>query len=53
MKSHVDNFDVHMGPYNSAQVADLIGIYILDMLGLIVLRAGGALPGWWNYLHPG
>ena len=33
-----------MGAYNSAQVADLIGIYILDMLGCIVkLRADGAL----------
>ena len=36
VKSHEDNFDVPMSAYNSAQVADLIGIYILDMLGCIV-----------------
>ena len=36
MKSHVDNFDVPMGTYGSAQVADLRGIYILDTLGRIV-----------------
>ena len=36
VKSHVDNFDVPMGAYNSAQVADLVGIYILDTLGRIV-----------------
>ena len=36
MKSHVDNFDVPMGAYDSAQVANLIGIYILDTLGCIV-----------------
>ena len=36
VKSHVDNFDVPMGAYDSAQVADLAGIYILDTLGRIV-----------------
>ena len=36
VKSHVDNFGVPMGAYDSAQVADLIGIYILDTLGCIV-----------------
>ena len=36
MKSHVDNFEVPMGVYDSAQVADLIGIHMLDMLGCIV-----------------
>ena len=36
MKSHVDNFDVPMGAYDSAQVDTLIGIYILDTLGRIV-----------------
>ena len=36
VKSHVDNFDVPMGAYDSAQVADLVGIYILDTLGRIV-----------------
>ena len=36
MKSHLDNFNVPMGTYDSAQVADLIGIYILDMLDCIV-----------------
>ena len=33
VKSHVDNFDVPMGAYDSVQVADLVGIYILDTLG--------------------
>ena len=32
----MDNFDALMGTYNSAQVSDLIGIYILDTLGRIV-----------------
>ena len=36
VKNHVDNFDVPKGAYDSAQEADLIGIYILDMLGRIV-----------------
>ena len=36
VKSLVDNFDVPMGAYDSAQVADLVGIYILDTLGRIV-----------------
>ena len=35
-KSLVDNFDVHMGANDSAQVADLIRINILDTLGRIV-----------------
>ena len=38
VKSHVDNFDVPMGAYDSAQVADLVGIYILDTLGRISTR---------------
>ena len=36
LKSHVENFDVPMGAYDSAQVANLVGIYILDTLGRIV-----------------
>ena len=36
VKSYVDNFDVPMGTYDLALVADLIGIYILDTLGYIV-----------------
>ena len=36
VKSHVDNFDVPMGAYDSAHLADLVGIYILEMLGRIV-----------------
>ena len=35
VKSYVDNFDVPVGAYDSAQVADLIGISILDTLGRI------------------
>ena len=36
IKIYVDNFDVPMGAYNSALIADLIGIYILETLGRIV-----------------
>ena len=36
VKSHVDNFDVPMGAYDSVQIADLIRIYIFDTLGRIV-----------------
>ena len=35
LKSYTDNFDVPMGSYDSAQIADLMGIYILDTLGRI------------------
>ena len=33
VKSHVDNFDIPMGVYDSA---DLVGIYIIDTLSRIV-----------------
>ena len=36
VKSLIDNFDAPMGGYDLAQVADLIEIYILDMLNRIV-----------------
>ena len=36
VKRHVDNFDVSIRAYDSGQVADLIGIYILDTMGHIV-----------------
>ena len=36
VKSHVDNFDVPMGTYDTARVAELLGIYILNTLGRIV-----------------
>ena len=32
----MNNFDVPIGAYDSAQLANLIGIYILDTLGRIV-----------------
>ena len=51
VKSHVDNFDIPMGAYSLAQVADLIGIYILDMLGCIVIW--WTLLEWRNHLYPG
>lgn len=35
-KCQNDNFDVPMGAYDSAQVADLVCIYILDTLSRIV-----------------
>ena len=46
VKSHEDNFDIHVGAYNSAQVADLIGIYILDTLGCIVNLEQMGLWAW-------
>ena len=36
IKNCTDNFDISMGAYNSTQIADLIGIYILDTLGRII-----------------
>ena len=36
VKSYMDNFDVPMDSYNSAQIVDIIGIYILDTLGRII-----------------
>ena len=45
VKSHVNNFNVPIGANDSAQVTDLVGIYILDTLGRIVnLEQVGALP---------
>ena len=32
----MDDFDIPIGAYDSTQVDDLIGIYILDVLGSIV-----------------
>ena len=45
VKSHMDNFDAPMGDYYSVQVADLIGIYILDTLGRIVNLEQVGFPG--------
>ena len=36
VKSGLDNFDVPMGGYDSSQVADLVGLYILNMLTRII-----------------
>ena len=36
IKAGFDNFDVPMGGYDSAQIADLVGLYILDTLSRIV-----------------
>ena len=36
VKSGSDNFDVPMGGYDSSQIADLVGLYILDILSRIV-----------------
>ena len=36
VKTGLDNFDVPIGGYNSAQIADLVGLYILDTLSRIV-----------------
>ena len=36
IKNCMDNFDVHIGAYDLAQTADLIGVYILDTLGRII-----------------
>ena len=32
----LDNFDVPMGGYDSTQIADLVGLYILDTLSRII-----------------
>ena len=36
VKTGSDNFDVPMGGYDSAQIADLVGLYILDTLSKII-----------------
>ena len=36
VKNGLDNFDVPMGGYDSSQIADLVGLYILDMLTRII-----------------
>ena len=36
IKSHTDNFGVLVDAYNFAQIADLIGIYVLDTLGRMI-----------------
>ena len=36
VKSGSDNFDVPMGGYDSLQIADFVGLYILDILRRIV-----------------
>ena len=36
IKNHMDNFDISMGTYNTAQIAELISIYILDTQGRII-----------------
>ena len=37
IKNETDNFDVLMGAYNSAQIADLIDIYVSDTLHRIIV----------------
>ena len=34
-KKTTDNFDVAMGLFDSVEISDLVGIYILDILGRI------------------
>ena len=36
VKSGSDNFDVPMGGYDSSQIADFVGLYILDILSRII-----------------
>ena len=36
VKTGSENFDVPMGGYDSSQIADLVGLYILDTLSRIV-----------------
>ena len=36
VKNGLDNFDVPMGGYDSSQIADLVGLYILNMLARII-----------------
>ena len=36
IKTGLDNFDVPLGGYDSAQIADLVGLYILYTISRIV-----------------
>ena len=36
VKSGLDNFDIPMGGYDSSQIADLVGLYILNILTRII-----------------
>ena len=36
VKNGLDNFDVPMGGYDSSQIADLVGLYILNMITRII-----------------
>ena len=36
VKTGIDNFDVSMGSFDSAQIADWVSIYILDTLRRII-----------------
>lgn len=52
IKCHYDNFDVPMGAYDSAQIADLVGIYILDILSRICKsQTNRPIQRWWTRVH--
>ena len=36
LKTGTDNFDITFGSFDSAQIADLVGIYILNTLSRII-----------------
>ena len=46
-KKATDNFDVTMGSFDSAQIADLVGIYILDTLGRFLNLNNVGIYQWW------
>ena len=53
VKNGLDNFDVPMGGYDSSQIADLVGLYILDMLTRIIIpQQVGLLSWWWVIIYP-
>ena len=52
VKNGLDNFDVPMGGYDSSQIADLVGLYILDILTRIISPQQVGLYRWWVIIYP-
>ena len=53
VKKGLENFDVPMGGYDSSQIADLVGLYILNMLTRIIShQQAGFVPWWWFNIYP-
>ena len=53
VKNGLDNFDVPMGGYDSSQIADLVGLYILDILTRIISpQQVGLYRDGWVIIYP-